>query len=58
MLCACILEKSMDEKKPDPKAPAPPAPPPKEARPIPPRPRWQDMIEPERRRDPLRWLRH
>ncbi|MEA2721769.1 MAG: hypothetical protein QOJ39_3633 [Candidatus Eremiobacteraeota bacterium] len=48
----------MDEKKPDLKAPVPPAPPQKEARPIPPPPRWEDMIYPERRRDPLRWLRH
>jgi len=47
----------MEEQKPEPKAPLAPAPPVKEARPIPPPPRWQEMIYPERDRDPFRWLR-
>jgi hypothetical protein len=58
MIVTWIMETNMDEKKPVPNFPAAPGPPPKETPALPPRPRWQDMIEPERRYDPLRWLRH
>jgi hypothetical protein len=51
------MEKNMDEKKPEPKSPQP-LPAAKEPRQVPPPPRWQDMIYPDRQRDPLRWLRH
>jgi hypothetical protein len=58
MICACIVEINMDEKKQAPTTPPVPEPAAKQQPQTPPPPRWQDMIYPERRHDPLRWLRH
>lgn len=58
MILLCIVETNMDDKKPKPLAPQRPEPQGKEPQQVPPPPRWQDMIYPERRHDPLRWIRH
>jgi hypothetical protein len=61
MIFTCIVETKMDEEhiqqRPERRENPRPEPRTKDMQPNPPRPRWQDMIYPERRHDPYRWLR-
>lgn len=58
MIVPCIVETNMDEKNPKASPTQRPDQQPQKQPRIPTPPRWQDMIYPERRHDPYRWLRH